>query len=853
MSQNKVSRNHPTGVNPFGDTYKQSLVSKKRPRSLNFGAGLATCLLGAMMLQPGSIALAQNSGQPEKTSPSPSQEQQAPDLSLPPVDLKSLPRNLFVDQKNFWATPFHMSQSQWQWTVPVAIASAALLASDTAVEKHVPTNPSTLSHAVTASNAGVAALAGVGGVMFLWGHAANNDQERETGLLSGEAAIDAVIDAEVFKYTFGRERPFTGDGKGDFFRGKDSFPSEHAAASWAIASVIAHEYPGTLTQILAYGMAGAVSAARIAGQKHFLTDAAAGSAIGWYLGRQAYRSHSRYSPAEVARYGTFRKDEDVDLSNRQGNLGSPNIPLDSWIYPAMERLIALGYIHSAILGMRPWTRMECARMLKDEAASAIRNREFEDEGAEKIYTALAAEFEDETARFDGNSNLGLNLDEVYTRITGISGAPLRDGFHFGQTIVNDYGRPYAEGFNNVTGITSHAVAGPLSFYLRAEYQHAPPGAELSAAAAQAIAEKDFVPAPPTTAPPAVNQVDLLEGYVGMQLDNWQITFGKQSLWWGADQSGPMLFSTNATPILMLQINRVKPFHLPLLGDTRLNYLVGRITGYHWVNGPLGVIGSWTQTLSDEPFIVGEKVSFKPSQNLEVGISVTSLFGGPGVPATLHNLLQAGFSSGNGSPGTSGDPGDRRGGLDFSYRIPGIEDGLTFYVDAFADDEPNPLFAWNKTALTSGLYLPRFPRLSKLELRVEGVYTDPPGGSATVQNGFFYHNDRFLSGYTNDGNLIGSWIGREGQGAEAWATYWLNPKNKVQFNFRHQKVSQQFIPDGGTLTDVGVSGDYWVRSNLGISAKVQYERWLFPVIQLNESKNISATVEVLFTPTRLFRH
>ncbi len=33
--------------------------------------------------------------------------------------------------------------------------------------------------------------------------------------------------------------------------------------------------------------------------------------------------------------------------------GSPYVPLDSWIYPALERLIALGYIDSAIAACVP--------------------------------------------------------------------------------------------------------------------------------------------------------------------------------------------------------------------------------------------------------------------------------------------------------------------------------------------------------------------------------------------------------------------------------------------------------------------------------------------------------------------
>ena len=93
---------------------------------------------------------------------------------------------------------------------------------------------------------------------------------------------------------------------------------------------------------------------------------------------------------------------------------------------------------------------------------------------------------------------------------------------------------------------------------------------------------------------------------------------------------------------------------------------------------------------------------------------------------------------------------------------------------------------------------------------------------------------------------------QGQGAQAWTNYWFNARNRLQLNYRHQKVSRQFIPGGGTLTDVGVRNDYWLRPSLGISTSLQYERWLFPVIQPNAARNVSATVEIQFQPQKLFR-
>src|ERR1700687_3560413 len=161
---------------------------------------------------------------------------------------------------------------------------------------------------------------------------------------------------------------------------------------------------------------------------------------------------------------------------------------------------------------------------------------------------------------------------------------------------------------------------------------------------------------------------------------------------------------------------------------------------------------------------------------------------------------------------------------------------------------------NVSAWRAELYLSRFPGVSRLDLRVEGLYTDVPGGVAanTKFPGTFYSNLTWLSGYTNNGDLIGSWIGRGGQGAQAWTNYWFSRRNRLQFYFRHQKVSQEFVPGGGTLTDFGVRGDYWVRSNLGLSASVQYERWLFPVIQPGPERNVAASVEIQFQPQKIFR-
>src|SRR5262249_22629039 len=146
---------------------------------------------------------------------------------------------------------------------------------------------------------------------------------------------------------------------------------------------------------------------------------------------------------------------------------SPYVPLDSWVYPAFERLAGWGYLQTAMLGQRPWTRGECARLLEEADGQIPRDVLHNDEAAGGFHS-LEEEFFPEkmsSATYD----FRLRLDSIYTRTTQIYGTPVTDGYNFGTTITNDYGRPFQEGTNNYTGISADGAMGPLSFYFRAEY------------------------------------------------------------------------------------------------------------------------------------------------------------------------------------------------------------------------------------------------------------------------------------------------------------------------------------------------------------------------------------------------
>src|SRR5262249_44040141 len=153
----------------------------------------------------------------------------------------------------------------------------------------------------------------------------------------------------------GRLRPGEEDGSGHFFRGSDSFFSAHASLSWSIATVLAHEYPGWLSQSLLYGGASAISLARVAAGKHFMSDVVVGSAVGYMIGRHVYYKHHDESLP-----GAYIPSWAPEEKPHTKSIALSYVPMESWVYPAIERLAAMGYIPSEFMGLRPWTRIECA-------------------------------------------------------------------------------------------------------------------------------------------------------------------------------------------------------------------------------------------------------------------------------------------------------------------------------------------------------------------------------------------------------------------------------------------------------------------------------------------------------------
>jgi membrane-associated phospholipid phosphatase len=772
--------------------------------------------------------------------------------------LASAPRNFLVghitdfakDQEQIWTRPAHIRLADAPWLVPFAGVTAGLLATDRQYSASLSTNPSTISHYKSVSNAGIAGLVGAGAGMYLMSFPSHNQHWRETGFLAGEAALNSLIPIEVMKYSFGRARPYQRNVSGAFFQGGTSFPSEHAASAWAIAGVIAHEYPGTLPKLVSYGLASAVSFSRVRAGQHFPSDVFVGSVLGYLIAQSVYTRHhdpelrgsSWESPREFVEGGKV---------HTPAHMGSPYVLLDSWIYPALERLAALGYVRTAILGLRPWTRLECARQI-NEAAELEPDADAPRE-VQELQHDLTQEFALDFELMSGETNIHAQVEAVYARAMVISGTPLTDNHHFGETVLNDYGRPFQAGFNSVAGTSEWAVAGPFVMYARGEYQSAPSAPSLSPAALGFMSSVDGLPPNPPAMPvAAISRFRLLDAYVGMNVGDWQVSFGKQSRWLGPGEEGAMLFTNNAEPLnKMFRVNRVSPFRLPsvlgYLGDIRMEFFLGQVAGQRFINNAAGVVpfsglqGQYGKSLALEPFLSGGKISFKFTPNFEISMSKTTLYGGLGNPLTLKTFLQSAF----GMHVHGFSLGDGRAALDFSYRLPKLRDWLTFYGDAFQEDEISPVNRPYKAAFQSGLYLVRLPRIPKVDLRIEGGTTSPI--NFPTCNGCYYNNGQYLNGYTNNGQLIGTWVGRAAQGEALRSNYWLSPQKKIGIELRHRKIDSQFLAQGGTQNDVGLNGDFLLKSGFRLTGTVQYERWQIPLLAVNRHSNIAVSFQLGYWP------
>ena len=536
-------------------------------------------------------------------------------------------------------------------------------------------------------------------------------------------------------------------------------------------------------------------------------------------------------------------------------LSSPYIPVDSWMYPALLRLYSMGYLDTAYLALRPWTRRSVLHML-DKSESDIR---FDgDEQAEELLDKLYYELRDEpssntlTIRKRG---LVYGVSSVYAGARVVGGTVLRDSWHLGQTFNNDYGRPYSSGFNSYDGGSALAELGPFSLYVRAELQHAPTYEGYSLALTQQLSFLDGINynspnnafgglnAPQATIPTgpvaSVDRLHLLEANLAVHVWNHEISFGKADSWLGPGLGGALMWSNNADNMYAFRINRGEPLHIPfvsrLVGDVRYDFMIGSLKGHTYPNAP---------------YAHSEKLDFAPTKNFQIGFQRTIVFGGKGhEPVTLHTFLKGFFDindTNDAEKYSRNDPGARFSSVTFSYRLPFLRNWATLYADSITHDDVFPISAPRRAGWRPGIFLSHLPYAPKLDLRVEGVYTDYVTSRSTFGQGVYYETIQ-RQAYTNSGSIIGDWIGREAKGGQVWLGYHLSGNESITAQYLRKKNGNDF-PAGGTTQNIfRVDAIKRLTRNVELNAWFQEERWKAPIWKAGQQSSTTGAFQVTWYP------
>jgi hypothetical protein len=523
-------------------------------------------------------------------------------------------------------------------------------------------------------------------------------------------------------------------------------------------------------------------------------------------------------------------------------LGSVYVPIDSWMYPALTRLYGMGFVDTMFLGMRPYTRRSVLHMLLKSKDAIINS---DNEQAQDILAKMLYELSAEVPSGNVDRGLVYGVESSYTRFIGIGGPVLNDSYHLGQTISNDYGRPYQTGFNAIAGASTVEEWGPFSLYVRGEYQHAPSAEGYSVPLATQLSVIDEIEytGPQQTIPvgpiAAQNPFRLVEAYASFHLLGHEISGGKTDAWLGPGTGSSMAWSNNAENIYSFRINRVEPLYIPfvskVMGPLRYDFFVGSLKGH---NVPQG------------PWVHAEEFSFRPTNNFEFAFERTVIWGGEGhVPVTLHTFFRSFFSvtdTVGDEKASREDPGARFSDVSFSYRLPKLRKYVTFFADAISHDDVTPISAPRRMSYRTGLYVSQIPKLNRLDFRVEAVSTDP--GVTPAHNGqFAYWEVIQRQGYTNKGNIMADWIGREAKGGQAWLTYHLSGNEWVQFEYLNKKTPFNFIPGGTTQNQFTGSVVKRFGKNVQLKAWVQYEGWKAPIYKDGLQKDTSVAVDLTWYP------
>ena len=467
---------------------------------------------------------------------------------------------------------------------------------------------------------------------------------------------------------------------------------------------------------------------------------------------------------------------------------SPQIPLDSWTYPALERVVALCGVKSSLAGTRPLTRLEAARLIGEQPDN-VGPYNLPPQ-ANELLNRLKDEFREELAYLADLTGVQVPVPEKMLRSAEIN-YTYRDGRKAAYTGTaasqfplnyNNFGREY-DNYNN----GSFSLLGDVRLFDSLLLSWQP---EVS------LLDDDGV------------EFDIISAVAALSISGVEFSVGRQALWWGPGRHGSLLLTNNAESLDMLRITNPSPLQLPwflkYLGPFRFDLFVSRLDNDRVV---------------DKPYFGGMRVDFRPASWLELGASRTVMFGGDGRPSVDASDFLT-IIGGNNLTDNE-DTSNSVAGIDARLIIHPLW-GAQIYGELAGEDEAGGFFS--KNSYLVGAYLPQIDPYGIFSFRTEYADTTRLGGGAPV----FYRHSIYKSGYIYKDQIMGHHVGSDATDLFFELQADFSDSVSVTLGYDYEERGKELaLQEEHSQFDI--KGTWWLSHDLSVSARYAYdsvENWNF---------------------------
>lgn len=433
-----------------------------------------------------------------------------------------------------------------------------------------------------------------------------------------------------------------------------------------------------------------------------------------------------------------------------------SVPADNRVYRAIDRLVAAGVVDNIVVGQRPYTAGEIARIILEAEANFDRLKRPTDKMMvwrmlgywKKMYAEEIGRSRLRAATSDWHIHFLKRLDIDYQYLHGPDRAVFDNGLgtagaHVRPITADRGGRHYAPG-NNYSFESHHSLTGPyFALFAHPRFQ------------LQIRGDDDD----------GEDKVFVQELYGKFGLQNFELEVGRDELIWGQGEFGGLIFSDNARPLDFVKISNPHPFRLPWIFEHIGNvkgtiFLANMGPSYHY---KYSYLSAW-------------KLSIQPAAFAEVGFYYGFIIGGDGAPKISTGDVARtffGFIPRVSKASVSYDVG----GFDLRFRIPPLWD-TELYAEVYFNDpdlaHPGVMFA-DRAAYLGGIYLPRLGGSHNMALRFEYRHTSP----------YIYRDSKWADGFALSGEFLGDSLGPDAGGVYANYYYDLGEASRFIARFAYE--------------------------------------------------------------------